>query len=153
MIMGLSNISSYVDKRLENQIAWYEKKATENKNMFHYLQVVIIVASAIIPLVNLIDIPLQTRVTSAILGAIITGITALTQLKKYQENWLLYRSTEESLKREKFLFLNNAGNYSNLADDVKSKTLVESIEAILSSETSRFFAMHQPRSSPEASSK
>jgi hypothetical protein len=153
MIMGLSDISSYVDKRLENQIAWYEKKASENKNRFHYFQVIIIVASAIIPLVNLIDIPLQTRVTSAILGAIITGITALTQLKKYQENWLIYRSTEESLKREKFLFLNSAGNYPNLSDDVKDKTLVESVEAILSSETSKFFAMHQQRSTPETSSK
>ena len=67
----------------------------------------------------------------------ITGITALTQLKKHQENWLLYRSTEESLKREKFLFMNNAGNYSNLTDDVKNKTLVESLETILSSQTSK----------------
>jgi hypothetical protein len=55
------------------------------------------IASAIIPLVSFIDVPLQTRLTSAILGAIVTAITALTQLKKYQENWLSYRSTEESL--------------------------------------------------------
>jgi hypothetical protein len=145
----LSNVGSYIDKRLEDQITWYETKATENKNRFHQFQVIIIVASAIIPLVNLVDIPVQTRVTSAILGAIITGITALTQLKKYQENWLLYRSAEESLKREKFLFLNSAGNYSNLADDVKNKTLVESIEAILSTETSKFFTMHQPKPQPD----
>lgn len=143
----MSNTSSYVDERLNNQITWYEKKATENKTKFHCFQIIIIVASAIIPLVNLIDFaPLQTRVVSAILGAAITGITGLIQLKRYQENWLLYRSTEESLKREKFLFLNNAGNYSNLADDIKNRTLVESVEAVLSSETSKFFSMHQPKS-------
>ena len=61
------------------------------------------------------------------------------QLKRYQENWLLYRSTEESLKREKFLFLNNAGNYSNLDNDIKNRTLVESVEAVLLSETLVFF--------------
>jgi hypothetical protein len=55
----------------------------------------IIVASAIITIVNFIDfVPLQTRIVSTIFGAAITGITGLTQLKKYQENWLLYRSTE-----------------------------------------------------------
>ena len=143
----MSNTSSYVDERLNNQITWYEKKAAENKTKFHYFQIIIIIASAIIPLVNLIDFaPLQTRIISAILGTAITGITGLIQLKRYQENWLLYRSTEESLKREKFLFLNNAGNYSNLADDIKNRTLVESVEAVLSSETSKFFSMHQPKS-------
>ena len=111
----MSGIAAYIDERLEDQINWYEKKASENKNKYHYFQIIIIIASATIPLVNLgAEVPLQTRVTSAILGAIIVGITALTQLKKYQENWILYRATQEYLKREKFLFMNNAGNYSNL---------------------------------------
>jgi hypothetical protein len=143
----MSNIVNYIEERLNNQTKWYEKKATENKTKFHYFQIIIIVASAIIPIVNIIDFaPLQIRVISAILGAAITGITSLVQLKKYQENWLLYRSSEESLKREKFLYLHDAGNYSNLTEDDKKKTLVESVEAILSSETSKFFAMHQPKS-------
>lgn len=47
--------------------------------------------------------------------------------------------------------MNNAGNYSNLTDDVKNKTLVESVEVILSSETSVFFAMHQPKSGKSTS--
>lgn len=148
----MSGIAAYIDERLEDQINWYEKKASENKNKYHYFQIIIIIASATIPLVNLgAEVPLQTRVTSAILGAIIVGITALTQLKKYQENWILYRATQEYLKREKFLFMNNAGNYSNLTDDVKNKTLVESVEVILSSETSKFFAMHQPKSGKSTS--
>jgi hypothetical protein len=42
------------------------------------------------------------------------------------------------------LFLNSAGKYSDLNDNIKNKILVENVEAILSSETSKFFALHQP---------
>lgn len=66
---------------------------------------------------------------------------------------MLYRSTEESLIREKYLFSNNAGKYSNLTDDVKNKTLVESVEAILSTDTSKFFAIYQSKSESEANPK
>jgi hypothetical protein len=41
------------------------------------------------------------------------------------------------------LFLNSAGKYSDLNDNIKNKILVENVEAILSSETSKFFALHQ----------
>ena len=73
------------------------------------------------------------------------GITGFIQLKKYQENWLLYRSAEESLKREKFMYLHDAGSYCNLTEEDKKKTLVQSVESIISSEASRFFATHEAK--------
>lgn len=47
--------------------------------MFRYFHVIVIIACAIIPLVNLVDISLQIRLISAIIGAIVTGITALIE--------------------------------------------------------------------------
>jgi hypothetical protein len=82
-------------------------------------------------------------ITSAILGSIITIITAFTQMEKYFETWTLYRATEESLRREKLLFISSSGEYSNLTEIDKNKHLVERVEALLSSESSKFFTLQQ----------
>jgi hypothetical protein len=54
------------------------------------------------------------------------------QLHKYQENWNLFESTQELLKREKFLYLNDAEDYGGLDPKTKKMTLVENIEALIS---------------------
>ena len=82
-------------------------------------------------------------ISSAILGSIITIITAFTQMEKYFETWILYRTTEESLRREKFLFINESGEYSNLTEINRNRHLVEKVESLLSSESSKFFAFQQ----------
>jgi Protein of unknown function (DUF4231) len=66
-------------------------------------------------------------------------------LEKYQENWILYRTSTELLKKEKFFFENSAGEYSNLGDKEKNKLLVERVESIVSAETSKYFTIHQPK--------
>jgi hypothetical protein len=147
------NESNYVEDRLTGQMKWYETKANENKSRFHIFQTIIIIASVIIPLINLINFaPFEIRVISSILGGTVTGVTAFIQLKKYQENWLLYRATEENLKKEKYLFLYDAGPYSDAKDDNRKKILVERVESMISSETSQFFGMHQSRSQAERQS-
>ena len=139
----------YITERLDNQISWYGKKAAYNKFRFRICQLIIIAASAIIPIINL-GIPLsnsnaayQALGVTAILGGVITIVTALSQLDSYFETWVLYRTTAEALKRERFLYFNNAADYSTLAEDVKNKLLVERIEALLSSENSKFLSLQQ----------
>lgn len=142
----MSTESSYLEDRLTEQMKWYETKANENKSRFQIFQTVIIIASVIIPIVNLIDFAtFEIRIISSVLGGTVAGVTAFIQLKKYQENWLLYRATEENLKKEKYLFLYDAGPYSDAIDDNRKKILVERVESIISSETSQFFGMHQTR--------
>jgi Protein of unknown function (DUF4231) len=146
----MSNESNYVEGRLSEQTKWYETKANENKSRFHIFQAIIIIASVIIPIVNLIDFAtFEIRIISSILGGTVAGVTAFMQLKKYQENWLLYRATEENLEKEKYLFLYGAGPYSDAKDDNRKKILVERVESIISFETSQFFGMHQSRSQTE----
>ncbi|MGC1929170.1 MAG: DUF4231 domain-containing protein [Candidatus Nitrosopolaris sp.] len=59
----------------------------------------------------------------------------LTQLEKYQENWILYRTSTELLKKEKYFFENNVGDYSNGDDFERNRLLVERVETIVSAET------------------
>jgi Protein of unknown function (DUF4231)/Protein of unknown function (DUF2795) len=142
----------YVSERLDNQISWYAKKAAYNKLRFRICQLIVIVASAVIPIINL-GIPLTDSVSpnapyvalgiTAILGAVITIVAALSQMDAYFETWVLYRTTAEALKRERFLYINNAADYSGLTEEVKNKLLVERIEAMLSSENSKFLSLQQ----------
>ena len=116
--------------------------------MYRYFQITIIVVSAVIPLINLTAStdPWASHgalITTAILGSIIAIVTAFMQMEKYFESWILYRTTLESLKREKVLFQNNVGEYSKLTEVEKHQLLVERVESLLSSEHSKFFALQQ----------
>ena len=84
-----------------------------NKIKFRICQIIILVAGAIIPIINVANIGDSQRIISSIIGGLIVVITGLTQLEKYQENWILYRTTTELLKKEKYFFENNVGDYSN----------------------------------------
>ena len=143
----------YITERLDKQRVWYSEKSKSNKFRFRICQLVIIVASAAIPIINL-GMPLTNLANdgdlyqyalgiTAILGAIITIVTALSQMDSYFETWILYRTIAEALKRERFLYMNSAGDYANLQEAAKLKFLVEKVETMLSAENSKFFALQQ----------
>jgi len=52
---------------------------------------------------------------SSIIGGTIAVVTGITQLEKYQENWILYRTSSELLKKEEYFY-----EYSNL-DNIQEK--------------------------------
>jgi Protein of unknown function (DUF4231) len=153
----MSDTTTYKDQRLEKQITWHSEKARHNKRRFRLYQIITLLGSAVIPIVNVTDfanIPivnvtdfanLLTRLLSSVIGGIIVVATGITQLEKYQENWILYRTSAELLKKEKYFFENCAGDYSGLNDNEKKKLLVERVESIVSSETSKYFTIHQPQ--------
>jgi hypothetical protein len=132
--------------RLQEQINWHSKKARHNKGRYKMNEAIIIFIGAIIPVVNVLQFAdLQTRIVSSILGATVVIITGLTQLEKYQENWIVYRTTTELLKKEKYFYENEAGEYTDLDELQRNKLLVERVESIVSSETSKYFTVHQPK--------
>lgn len=135
----------YKKDRLEKQIEWQSKKARDNKKRFRMYEIIVIFAGAIIPIVNVIGLEPTTRVISSILGGLIAIVTGVTQLEKYQENWIMYRTTSELLKKEKYYYENQVGEYSESDELKRKKILVERIESIVSSETSKYFTVHQPK--------
>ena len=93
---------NYEDDRLEEQLKWLSEKARTNKFRYRLCQIIIMIISAAIPLIDLINnLDLQTRIISSILGATIAVITGFTQLEKYQENWIVY---ETIIIKRKILF-------------------------------------------------
>ncbi len=138
-----SPISPAVDPiigRLEDQIAWYDRKSTANQHTFKRIKVTEIVAAALIPFLAVFREGYVTYLTAA-LGVLITVLEGLLHLNQYQQNWTSYRSTCEELKHEKFVFLGNAAPYANVADP--RALLAERIESLVSQEHAKWASVQQ----------
>jgi Protein of unknown function (DUF4231) len=149
------DVSDYIKKRLELQLNWYDNKAKDNMYRYHKLQILIIGASVLIPIVNVVDgNDLVVRIISSILGSAIVGATGILQLTKAQESWIVFRSTAETLKKEYNLYMLKAGDYSdsNLSDDKKDILFIERSESIMAMEGTKYFALRQ-KSEPSTKNK
>jgi hypothetical protein len=122
-------------ERLEDQIDWYDRKSNQNHQVYKWLKIIEIVAAALVPLFAGLRMP--APVTGS-LGVLIAVLEGLLQLNQYHHNWIAYRSTCESLKHEKYLYLANAGPYS--AATTAHALLAERIESLVSQEHAKWAA-------------
>ena len=127
-------------ERLEDQIAWYDRKSLKNQRTYKSIKVVEILAAAMIPLLAPVEVR-EVRWVTAGLGVVITILEGLIQLNQYQQNWISYRSTCESLKHEKYIFLAHASPYANNPDP--RALLAERVESLVSQEHAKWVATQQ----------
>jgi len=126
----------YVKSRLEDQISWYSRKSSMNQRMFKRLQLVTIIFSTSIPFLTAYTSDNEiVRVIVGLIGIAVAAITAISGLYKYQENWLAYRTTSESLKHQKFLYLTGTEPYH---DEDAFNLLVQNVEMTISKENSNW---------------
>ncbi len=123
-------------QRLEEQIAWYDRKSIFNKKAYKRIKVVEIIAAALIPLIASLKIPYSTAVITGSLGVLITILEGLIHLNQYPQNWTSYRSTCEALKHEKFVYIAKAAPYASDAD--RYPLLAERIESLVSQEHAKW---------------
>lgn len=125
----------YIKTRVDDQIAWYGKRASVNKMLNHWTKGLIIVFSATIPLVAGLDFCSTLKnIILGVLGSLIAILSGLSGLLKFQEKWTEYRTTAETLKHEKILFQTLTGPYSE--ETTPFKLLVTRIENLVSKEHS-----------------
>jgi hypothetical protein len=122
-------------ERLEDQINWYDRKSNYSQRAYKWLKVIEIVAAALVPLSAGLHLP--AAVTGS-LGVLIAVLEGLLQLNQYHHNWIAYRSTCETLKHEKYLYLANAGPYSTTT--TAHALLAERIESLVSQEHAKWAA-------------
>jgi len=127
-------------ERLEEQIAWYDLKSTSNMQWFKRIKMTEIVSAAVIPLLAASHIP-RAAVATGVLGVLITVFEGTLQLNQFHENWIRYRSTCESLKHEKYIFLANAAPYSNV--ERPRALLAERVESLVSQEHAKWESVQQ----------
>lgn len=131
----------YIENRFRPQRDYFKKRARQSMRLYHIFQILIIVISAIIPLVNL-SLPTDNhdlRIISSLLGISIVISTGILQLSKAQENWMLFTSTLDSLENEYYLFSHHATPYSKDSDTEKNEaSFVERVENIISAKGKKY---------------
>jgi hypothetical protein len=141
MNSAIDNLASDpVIERIEDQIAWYDRKSGINMHWFKRLKMTEIVSAALIPFLAASAIP-QAKFATGILGVLITVFEGMLQLNRYHENWIDYRSTCESLRHEKYLFLAGAGDYATA--EKPRALLAERVESLVSQESAKWASIQQ----------
>ena len=127
-------------ERLEDQINWYDRKSLTNQRYFKRIKIVEIAAAALIPFLSASNLPKTTWITGA-LGLLITILEGMLHLNQYEQNWITYRSTCESLKHEKYVYLGKAAPYAGSPDP--HALLAERIESLVSQEHAKWASVQQ----------
>ena len=135
----------YLERRLEPQEEWHNKRARLNKWLFYTVEVATLLAGAAIPVVNLwvVKDPYLAGVLSAILGGGVVMAAAVGKLFKFHENWLHYRALVEALAREKELYSVGGGDYTTVDGDMRNRLLVERVENLIANKTAQFIETHK----------
>jgi hypothetical protein len=121
--------------RIEAQIGWYDSKSGHHQRWYKRLKIIQLVAAALVPVAAGISAPVW--ITGG-LGSLIVVLEGVQGLFQFQQNWILYRSTCEALKHEKFLYLAQAGPYA--AASRPHALLAERVEGLVSQEHAKWAA-------------
>lgn len=123
--------SSY--ERLDAQIAWYDHKSRGAQSAFKTTKLIEIGCAALVPL-----FATSNGMVTGACGVIVVVIEALQQINQWQQNWITYRSTCEALRHEKYSYLGSSGVYDGLDPVAARKTLVDRVEALVSTEHAKW---------------
>ena len=131
------NQEDYIKERLDNQIKWYDEKSVKSQKWYKRLQVIVIIAAAMIPFLSgyMSESTPYLKFLIGALGIVIAAMTAILGLYQFQENWLEYRTTCETLRHEKYLFLTGAAPYNA---EQPFLLLVERVESMISKENTNW---------------
>jgi hypothetical protein len=130
-------IDQYIQERLDDQLKYYSKAANNAKRKYQNIKVAEIAFAAMIPFLSALITPdrMYVKFIVGVLGVFVTLFSGMLMLYKYHEEWVNYRSTEEALKSEKYLFLAQSGPYKNGAN---AADFIERIESILGNENQKW---------------
>jgi len=134
--MDKATFDKYVSDRYLGEIAWYDAKSIRNQTWYRTLQWGLILLSASTPVM----IALAQKTNSApwlkmfsLMTSVLVAILA-TSLKtfKFEENWINYRTTCETLKKEINFYHARIGEYEDSED--KEALFIKRVEALISRE-------------------
>ena len=130
------NEEKYLADRLEEQINWYDHKSQFNQKWCKRLRMIEIICASLIPLLSGLSSSIAySEWIIGILGVTIAIAAAAGSLYKFQENWIQYRTSAETLTHEKYLYITNSPPYSGKD---KLEILVTRIESLISKENSNW---------------
>ncbi|UCF92440.1 MAG: DUF4231 domain-containing protein [Desulfobacterales bacterium] len=127
----------YLEQRLEDQIGWYDQKSQWNQKYYKSLTIIQMGSGVAIPFFTSFiaaSNPLL-KIIVGLLGLTVAIISGLLNIYKFQENWIQYRTTAESLKHEKYLYLTRSDPYHS---ENAFQMFVLRVEDLISQEHSKW---------------
>lgn len=136
--MEESTFSKYLSERYHDQINWYDSKAADNQKRYSWMQWSIIVLAAITPVLIQIEFADWFHYAPTVTSAVVAILTAGLKTFKYQENWINYRTTCENLRKEKYYFDADLGEYGSAHD--KNGLFIDRVERLISQENTMWIS-------------
>jgi hypothetical protein len=140
--MDAEEFQKYLKDRYEDQINWYDRKSMWNQTLYRYFQWSIIILAAMTPVLAAVG-PETNRWPGVVVAALVAIGTSLLKTFKYQENWINYRTTCETLRKEIHFYNAGAGDYEASKD--REALFVERVESLISRENTMWLTAHQPK--------
>ena len=123
--------AQYLSERVDDQLEWYGAKSAYNKRWHYRLQLITLVAAALVPIVSLASTGFVGRLLVAAIGSIAAISAGVVALFQSRELWTDYRSAAEQLKFEKYLFLTGSAPYTEATN---FSVFVNRVEGIIAQE-------------------
>ncbi len=146
--METEDFQKYLKERYEDQINWYDKKSIWNQKLYRYFQWSVIILAAITPVLVAIDCE-ATRWPAVIIAALVAIGTSILKTFKYQENWINYRTTCETLRKEIHFYRAGLGDYRDSED--REALFVERVESLISRENTMWLTTQRPKEGKKSS--
>lgn len=131
------NAEEYLAQRVDDQIEWYDRKSLFNQRWAKRLRLVEFIAAALIPFFAAYVTWYGIQAVVGLLGVVVAVITATVSFCQFQEHWIEYRTTCESLKKEKYLYLTASEPYEG-DEEARFHLLVQRVETLISKENTNW---------------
>ena len=132
--MDKEKFKEYLSNRYEDQIKWYDEKSTSNQSKYRFFQWGVIILSSLTPVLILFSG--ENKLIPIVVAIFVAIFTAVLKTFKYQENWVEYRTTCETLRKEKHFYDANLYEYDSAEN--KESLFVERVENLISRENTRW---------------
>ena len=138
--MDKDQFNSYLESRYRKETDWYDKKAIWNHRIYQIFQWTAIILSAFTPILILISDGI-VRWFAVAIAVLVAISTAALKTFKYQENWINYRTTCETLKKEYYFYEAGIQGYEGVED--KEALFIQRVESLISRENTLWVVTHE----------
>lgn len=129
----------YITKRVDQFSGWYDSKAVTAKSAYLKTRTFSVIGSLLVPVLTNLSLQpfeLYKPYLITVISLTVSILVALDGIYHFADQWKNYRSSEQFLSREKFLFLTGEGSYKDLESDAAFILFVERVESQIAAENS-----------------
>jgi hypothetical protein len=133
----------YINDRVKQYQGWYDNKAVTCKSRYLNMRAFSVVGGGLVPvLINIDNDAFRIygfsviKILVTLISLLVVIFVSLESVYHYKEQWKNYRSTEQLLGHEQFLFRAKVGHYKGLESQEAFLLFVERVEDSIASENS-----------------